>query len=356
MTRSSLAHSKSGTQAPDKNANMERSAPADTKLLICVWHPFTLWRTPAELAARVREHWPEMNVVHLPNYDHIDEELPDADIFVGYSLRPWQFALTRNLKWIHSTAAGVAQLMYPELRASNVVVTNIRGIHAVPLAEHVLGMIVAAARHFPAAVRYQLAHRWAQQEIWDRMPRSRELSGQTLLVVGFGTIGREIARRVKPLGMKIWTVTRSGTADQELADQVLPASRLDEMLPEADFIVLAAPETPETWHMIGADQLRRMKPSAFLINVARGSLIDQAALLAVLEQRAIGGAALDVTDPEPLPPESPLWALDNVFITPHIGAATGFLWQRQAELLLDNLERWFSGRELLNQVDLKRGY
>ncbi len=324
--------------------------------MICVGHQFTLWRPPAELAVEVRRRWPEMKVVHLPNYDHIADELPDTDIFVGYSLRPEQFAQARKLRWLHSTAAGVSQLMYPELCRSKVVVTNARGVHSTPMAEHVLGTLVALARDFPAAVRYQLERRWAQQEIWDSPARPRELAGQVLLIVGFGAIGGELARRVKPLGMRVWAVTRSGQAAPQLAERVLPAARLEEALPEADFVVLAAPETPETHHLIGARQLQAMKPTAFLINVARGSLVDEAALVAALERRAIAGAALDVTEQEPLPPESRLWSLENVFITPHISAASELLWARQTKLLLENLERWFSGRELLNQVDLERGY
>ena len=335
---------------------MNRPAPAETKLLICAWHRFTLWRPPADVAVHVRERWPEMQVVHLTTYDHMDDELPDTDIFVGYSLRPEQFARARKLRWIHSTAAGVGQLMYPELRAGHVVVTNASGVHAIPMAEHILGMLVALARHFPDALRYQLERRWAQQEIWDKPLRPRELAGQVLLIVGFGAIGRELARRVKPLGMKICAVTHSGKGDAELAERIVSAAQLDTVLPAADFVVLAAPETPETFHLIGARQLATMKSTAFLINVARGSLVDEPALTDALQRRAIAGAALDVAEREPLLPESPLWTLENIFITPHISAASEYLWDRQTVLLLENLKRWFSGCALLNQVDLKRGY
>ena len=335
---------------------MNRPPPADTKLLLCVWHPFTLWRPPANVAAQIRRRWPEMNVVHLPTYDHIEDELPDTDILVGFSLRPNQFSLARKLKWIHATAAGVGQLMFPALRSSGVIVTNARGIHSIPMAEHILGMLIALARHFPAALRYQLQRHWAQQEIWDLPLRPRELHGQVLLLIGFGAIGREIARRVRSLGMKIWTVTRTGQADPSLADRAFSASHLDEALSQADFVVLAAPETPETHHLLDARRLALLKPTSFLINVARGTLIDEPALVAALQRRSFAGAALDVAEDEPLPPDSPLWSLDNVFITPHISAVSEFLWDRQTELLLENLDRWFSGRELLNQVDLTRGY
>ncbi len=330
--------------------------PAETKLLICVWHPFSLWRPPADVAVHVRRHFPEMRVVHLPTYEHLDEEIVDSDIFVGFSLRPQQFLSARRLKYIHCTAAGVGQLMYPELRSSGVALTNASGVHTIPMAEHLLGMILVLARRFASSFRYQSERRWAQQEIWDEQLRPRELMGQTLLVVGYGAIGREVARRVRPLGMRIWGVTRLGTGDPECADRILPFAQLDEALPEADYVILAAPETPETLRMFDARRLALLKPTAFLLNVARGTLVDETALIDSLRRRAIAGAALDVTEEEPLPPESPLWTLDNCFLTPHISAASEFLWDRQTELLLDNLGRWFAGKELRNRVDLKRGY
>jgi phosphoglycerate dehydrogenase-like enzyme len=335
---------------------MNRPAPAQTKLLICVWHPFSLWRPPADVAVHIRRRWPEMRVVHLPTYEHLEKEIADAHILVGFSLRPQQFACAKKLLWIHATAAGVHQLMFPELRSSGVVVTNASGVHSIPMAEHILGMLLAMARRFPSAVRYQAEHRWAQQEIWDEQIRPRELQGQTLLFIGFGAIGREVARRVRPLGMRIWAVTRSGQGDPALADRFLPAAKLEEVLHEADYIILAAPETLQTRHMIGSRQLALMKPTAVLINVARGTLVDEAALIECLQKRSIAGAALDVTEDEPLAPESPLWTLDNVFLTPHISSISEYLWDRQTELLLDNLERWFAGKPLRNLVDVARGY
>ncbi|MBI3662067.1 MAG: D-2-hydroxyacid dehydrogenase [Acidobacteria bacterium] len=335
---------------------MTRPTPAETKLLICVWHPFTLWRPPADVGIGVKRAFPEMKVVHLTTYDHIHDELPDTDIFVGYSLKPEQFTAAKKLKWIHSTAAGVGQLMYPEVRASSVVLTNASGVHSVPMAEHILGMLIALARRFPSAFRHQMNSHWGQQEIWNDQLRPRELQGQTLLFVGFGAIGREVAKRVRPLGMKIWAVTRSGQGDPALADRYLPAAQLEEVLHQADYVILAAPETPETHHLMNAQRLAAMKPTAFLINVARGTLIDEAALIDTLRRRSIAGAALDVTQREPLPSDSPLWSLDNCFITPHISAVSEFLWDRQTGLLLENLARWFGGRELINRVDLARGY
>jgi len=335
---------------------MTRTAPGDTKLLICVRHPFSLWNPTPEMPARVRERWPEMRLVHLPTYDGFERELPDTDIFVGFSLRAEQLAVARKLKWLHSTAAGVGQLMYPEMRQSGIEVTNASGVHKVPMAEHILGTLIAVARRFPECVRYQQQARWAQQDLWDAPVRPRELQGQVLLFIGFGAIGREVARVAKPLGMRIRAVTRSGRGKTSLAEEFLPAERLHDALPHADFVVLAAPETPETRKMMGAREFALMKPTAYFLNVSRGALVDELGLVAALERRAIAGAALDVASQEPLPPESPLWKLENAFITPHISAVSEQLWTRQTDLLMGNLERWFSGRELLNRVDLARGY
>jgi len=335
---------------------MIRTKPEETKLLICVWHAFSLWNPPPKMPETIHGRWPDMRVVHLPKYDRILEELPDTDIFVGFSLRPEQFGVARKLKWLHSTAAGVGQLMYPELRESGIAVTNASGVHRIPMAEHILGILIAQARRFPDCFRYQQESKWAQQELWNASVRPRELRGKILLFIGFGSIGQEAAKIIRPLGMRVWAVTHSGRAEEGLAEQVFPASKLEEALPQADFVVLAAPETPETRKMMGAGEFARMKPTAYFINVSRGALVDEPALIEALNQKTIAGAALDVVSQEPLPPESPLWKLENVFITPHMSAVSEHLWERQTELLIENLERWFAGRELLNQVDLKRGY
>jgi phosphoglycerate dehydrogenase-like enzyme len=310
------------------------------------------------MVQRIRSRWPGMRAVHLPTYERLADELPDTDILVGFSIRPEQFAQARKLKWIHATAAAVAQLMYPELRESGVVVTNASGIHSVPMGEHIVGTMIALARRFPDCLRYQSENYWCQQQLWERPAalRPRELRGQVALFVGFGAVGREAAGLARLLGVRIWAVTRSGKVDGEIAERAFAPPALHQALPPADFVVLAAPETPETTKMMGERELALMKPSTYLINVARGALVDEPALIRALQKGAIAGAALDVTSEEPLPPENPLWKLDNVFITPHVSAVSDRLWKRQTDLLMENLERWFDGRELVNRVDLARGY
>jgi D-2-hydroxyacid dehydrogenase (NADP+) len=336
--------------------NRHRTAPAETKLVICVWHPFTFWRPLPVMPQSIRARWPEMRVVHLPDYDHLPAELPDMDIFVGYSLRAEQLKHAKKLKWIHSTAAGVAQLMYPELRDSGIVVTNPSGVFSAPMAEHTMGMLIALARNFPDSVRHQDRSHWSQQDLWDKPQRLTELNGQVLLIVGFGSIGRELAKRARAFDMRVWGVTRSGKGETTHAEKIIPVSQLDEALLHTDYVVIAAPETSETRQFFGPVQIARMKPGARLVNVGRGSLLDEAALVRALETGALAGAALDVTSLEPLPPNSPLWKAPNLFITPHTSAVSDRLWQRETVLLMDLLERWFDGRELFNQVDFARGY
>ena len=335
---------------------MNRPKPAETKLVICVWHPFSEWRPKSLLAESIRTRYPEMRVRHLPNYDALPQDLPDTNIFVGYSLRAEQLVHARSLQWIHSTATGVAQLMYPELRASGVTVTNAGGIFSVPMAEHTMGVILALARNFPDAVRYQDQSKWSVQQLWDKPQHIAEINGSLLLIVGYGSIGRELARRAKGFDMRVWGVTRSGQGDRTYAEEILPAAALHDALPHADYVVIAAPETSETKHLIGAQQIARMKRGARLINIARGSLLDQTALIDALQSGTLGGASLDVTSPEPLPADSLLWHTPNLFITPHTSAISERLWLRETELLIKLLDQWFSGKEMSNRVDFERGY
>jgi phosphoglycerate dehydrogenase-like enzyme len=335
---------------------MIRSTPAETKLVICVWNPFSEWRPKPAMAEAIRTRWPEMRVLHLPDYDQLPPELAEADIFVGYSLRAEQLKDAKKLKWIHSTAAGVAQLMYPELRDSGIMVTNPSGIFSVPMSEHTLGLLLALSRNFPDCVRQQDRTVWSQQKIWDKPQHLSELNGKVLLIVGYGSIGREVAKRAKTFEMKVWGVTRSGTGDRAYVEKIFAPAQLHEALPEADYVLICAPETAETKHLIGAAEIAKMKRGARLINIGRGSLLDEAAMMQALESGALGGAALDVAATEPLPAESPLWTAPNLFITPHTSGVSDRLWNRQTEILIALLERWFDGREMFNRVDFARGY
>ncbi len=335
---------------------MNRTTPAETKVVICAWQPFTEWQAKPLVAETLRQRWPEMEVAHAPTFTELPPELPDTDIFVGAFLLPKQLQIAKKLKWIHSTSAGVGQLAYPELVASGIVVTNASGVFSIPMAEHTIGLLLAMARNFPDTVRQQDQKIWSQQTLWDKPQHLTELNGTTLVIVGFGSIGREIAQRASALAMKVIGVTRSGKGDTTSAQKIVSVKKLDDVLPEADYVVLAAPETRETKRLFDSARIARMKRGARIINLARGTLLDDSALVRALESGQLGGAAIDVTEPEPLPAKSPLWTAPNLFITPHTSAISKRLWQRETDLLVQLLERWFDGRELFNRVDLTEGY
>ncbi|HEU5416010.1 MAG TPA: D-2-hydroxyacid dehydrogenase [Candidatus Angelobacter sp.] len=326
------------------------------KILIVHYHRFELWHAPTWLRQKLQQAFPDFIVDQLQSYDRVPEEIVDTDVFIGWSLRPEQFKIASRLKWIHSPAAAVHQLMYPELINSNVILTNSTGVHGPVVAEHAIAVLLAMAKRLPQAMHYQARKIWAQELMWNEYPRPREVAGATVLVVGLGGIGREFATRAKGLGMKVIAVRENPGKGAEPADEVYGPDKIDELLPRADYVLLCTPVTPATNAIINKDRLNKMKHSACLINVARGPLIDDAALIDALQHDRIAGAALDVFVEEPLPPESPFWSLNNVLITPHTAAVTEKLWERHYDLIVENLNRFIAGKPLLNEVDKRRGY
>lgn len=335
------------------------------KLLIALHHRFELWKPPAWVRERLQERFPELKVVQLPDYSKVEEQIGDADALLAWSLRPEQFRAARKLRWIHSPAAAVHQLLIPEIVAGEVIVTNGRGVHGPVVAEHALALILALAKCLPSAMRFQAKHTWALDLLWQENPRPREIAGATLGLVGVGSIGGELAVRAEALGMRVMAVRehpqkgadwRSSVNDPSSPPAVYGPEGLEPMLRESDYVVLAAPLTGKTQALMDARHLAAMKPDACLVNVSRGALVDEAALADALQHRRLGGAALDVFDLEPLPPESPLWDLPNLLITPHSAALTDKLWQRHYDLLADNLRRYFAGQPLRMTVDKNKGY
>ena len=227
------------------------------------------------------------------------------------------------------------QLMFPELVRSEVIVTNARDVHGPVVAEQVMAMILALAKQIPAVVRFQQKHVWGQEKMWQEGLCPREIAGAILGLVGLGSIGRNVAKRASALGMRVIAVREHPERERsENVEEVLPSSRLPDLLGRADYVVLSVPVTPRTTGMIGQRQLAAMKPNACLINVGRGPLIDEPALIEALREHKIGGAALDVFDQEPLPAGHPLTTLDNVVLTPHIGWPTDEAYERFERLVL----------------------
>jgi phosphoglycerate dehydrogenase-like enzyme len=322
------------------------------KLLIVLQHKFELWNAPTWFPEKLRQDFPQIDIVHLRSYENVDDHLRDTHIAITWSLRPEQFAVAGNLRWIHSPAAAVHQLIFPELVDSDVQLTNARQVHAPVVAEHVIALIFALAKRIPQAVRLQGARIWGKDTL-----KPSEVNGAVLGLVGLGSIGREVTKRATALGMRVIAVRKSPeSAPIDGVERVFPASELDQMLGEADYIVIAAPRTRETEKLFDAQRLSKLKPGACLINVSRGALVDEAALTDALRSQCFAGAALDVFAEEPLRSDSPLWDLENLLITPHTAAVTDKLWQRHYALVHENLRRFLGGQQLLGLVDKKKGY
>ena len=326
------------------------------KLLIAVRHPFDLWNAPSWFAERLRADFSTINIVHRPGYEGMDREILDAEIVIAWSVRPEQIKSARNLRWIHSPAAAVHQLIFPELVDSDIMLTNAREVHGPVVAEHVIALIFALAKKIPQSVRFQQTHTWAQQQIWDELPHPTEIAGATLGLVGLGSIGREVVKRATALGMRVIAVREHPEKGGDGAQQVFAPTQLGELLQQSDYVVLAAPVTTATRALIDAYRLAQMKPGAFLINVGRGPLVDEASLADALRKKQIAGAALDVFSKEPLPADSPLWDLPNLLITPHTAALTEKLWERHYALVTENLRRYLNHHPLLGIVDKQKGY
>ncbi|MGI5327895.1 D-2-hydroxyacid dehydrogenase [Actinomadura nitritigenes] len=252
-------------------------------------------------------------------------------------------------RWVHIASAGVDRLLFPGLVEGNTIVTNSRGVFDEPIAEYVLGLVLAFAKDLPATVRLQDERRWRHRE-------TERITGARALVAGTGPIGRAIARRLTAAGLRVSGAGRTAREDDPDFGVVHPMERLHDALAEADYVVLAAPLTPATRNMIDAAALARMRPSARLINVGRGPLVAEDDLVEALRDRRIAGAALDVFVDEPLAPSSPLWAMPGVIVSPHMsGDVVG--WRDElVRLFTDNLDRFAHGRELRNVVDKRLGY
>jgi D-2-hydroxyacid dehydrogenase (NADP+) len=326
------------------------------KLLIFVRHPFDQWNVPAWFAQRLQQEFPQLDVVSLPDYKRVDEEIVDAEIAIAWSIRPEQIVAAKKLRWIHSPAAAVHQLIFPELVTSDIVLTNAREVHGPVVAEHVIALIFALAKKIPGSVRLQQKHIWGQQILWDEKPRVREVAGATVGIVGLGSIGRPVVKSAKALGMRVIAVREHPEKGSEGADTVFAPSQMDEIFRQADYIVLAAPVTSSTKAIANAERLALMKLDACLINVGRGPLVDEPALVAALREKRLGGAALDVFPKEPLAADSPLWDVPNLLITPHTAALTDKLWERHYALFSENLRRYLNGQPLLAVVDKRKGY
>jgi glyoxylate/hydroxypyruvate reductase len=276
--------------------------------------------------------------------------LTQADVMldVDQPSAPDIVQLAPRLRWIQSSSSGVGEwIRRLGLLDSPVMVTNAAGIHATPLAEFAVFAMLYFAKRWPRMVAEQQAHHWERCAI-------DTLTGKTLCIIGLGQVGRRVADLARPFGLRLIGI-RSSQAPAEV-DVVYPMARLDDALGQADFLVLSVPHTPKTSGLIGPRQFSAMKPGAVLVNIARGTIVDEPALIESLRSGHLGGAALDVFAREPLPRDSPLWDMPNVLVTPHSMSTAYDENARLTDLFCDNLRRYIEGQPLRNQVDKVRGY
>ncbi len=257
-----------------------------------------------------------------------------------------------RLKWVHSGGAGVERFMTADFIASPIILTNSQGVYAVPIADHVMAFVLHFSRRFDLFVRKQREHEWAE---WGERSAD-ELCGKTLGIVGLGGIGSEVAKRAKAFGMRIIAVRRRPDISSPYADEVRGADQLAWLLNESDFVALCSALTRQTQNLIGAVELKAMKSTAYLINIGRGGLIGERALAVALRDGEIAGAGLDVFEHEPLPPDSPLWDMPNVMISPHDAGSSKRSHARFMGVFIENLRRYVAGEPLLNVVDKGAGY
>jgi len=314
------------------------------------------WTVGDDELRAVQARYPQVEFVRVTEESDLPDALADADAFFGFHFPPELFGGARRLRWIHSAAAGVEANLFPAMVASDVVLTNASGLHAVNIPEHALGMLCALARNLHVAQRLKAERRWDRFAAISAGGGFRQLAGSHLAVLGAGAIGLGLVRLGRGLGMRVRVMRRRPERPIEGTDAVVGPGDLHELLGWADFVVVATPLTPDTHHLIDTRALAAMKSSAYLVNVGRGEIIDDAALIDALRNVAIAGAGLDVFVEEPLPSDHPYWTLDTVILTPHVSGYLPDFFARAFEIFLGNLDRFLAGQPLANVVDKRLGY
>ncbi len=310
-----------------------------------------------------------IRVVNAKSTEEATREIVDADAFFG-KLTPELLSHAQRLRWVQAPTASLEHYLFPELIAHPCALSNMRGLFSDVIADHVLGLVVCFARNLHLYIRQQTERRWEPMGgeqartdfisgpgVENAIDRAhRHLADQTLGIVGCGAIGSEIARRARAFGLRVMGVDSKPRALPGIIDDVWPVERLSQLLSESDYVVIAAPHTPQTEKLFRAPQFAAMRRSAYLINIGRGAIVDLADLTAALRSGLIAGAGLDVFETEPLPTDHELWGMPNVIITPHIAGASPRVPQRHLETLLENIRRFVNNEPLATQVDKHAWY
>jgi len=324
------------------------------KVLVALYSQFDVWCIPDAQVAALRAEFPAHTFVRVNDDEQTLAQIADADAAFAARLKPEHVAAARKLRWVHSAAAGVGNMLFSAMIESPIQITNSRGIASTPIAEHVIAVALAQLRDLPLAWQRQREGVWAQNEFHHRPPL-RTLNGARVLIVGLGSIGERTAALAAAFGAHVVGIRRKMGPTPAGVEAVLPPERLHEVLPGADVVVIAAPHTRQTWQMIGERELALMRDGAVLVNVSRGQLVDEGALARQLERGRIR-AALDVFDHEPLASASPLWQSPGALLTPHVAGFFGDYWPAAVATFAGNLRRFEKGEPLVNLVDKRAGY
>jgi phosphoglycerate dehydrogenase-like enzyme len=308
-----------------------------------------LQRDPARFAELEHQHG--IQIVLPPKGEPTAPLMVDVDAVYG-QLTADDLANAQRLRWVQSSSAGVEWMWrVPALAETDIVVTNMRGAHAATIAEHTFAMLLVQTRGLRMFDQHQREHHWGRGELV-----LTAIKGLTMGIVGFGNIGRAIARRATGFEMRVLAVDAEAVPAGEGVEEVWPLSRLDELCREADVLVIAAPMTPSSRGMIGPRQIGQLKRGAYILQMSRGGIVNEAALVDALEEGRLAGAGLDVTETEPLPVGDPLWTAPNLIITPHSSAFSKLTFELVWSILSENLGRFVRGEPLVNLVDKRRGW
>jgi phosphoglycerate dehydrogenase-like enzyme len=310
-----------------------------------------------------RNHWqfaqrfPGIQLVHCATVEEYIEKASDAEVLWTLGGGYYRYDLdtvcdnSTALQWVCAIMAGTEAFFETKVKDLDVLMSNTRGIHKKPMSDHALAFIFAWLRNFPVVMKNQTDARWKQPPVMTL----QESEDKTIGIIGLGSIGTEIAAKCKALGFRVVAYKRTPSECPHI-DALYLEGQLDKLLEESDFVITVAPLTPQTTGMLGKARFEKMKSTAVLINLGRGPLVNTEDLVEALTTGKIGGACLDVTDPEPLPAEHPLWRLPNVIITPHCAANSPKYFDRATEVFCDELDRFLMGKPLMNLVPRDRGY
>jgi D-2-hydroxyacid dehydrogenase (NADP+) len=310
-------------------------------------------RLDAAEVARMKREFPHVEFVEAYGKEALDTSVADCDVIYGGHPKADTIGKARKLRWVQTFSAGVNHFPLKELSERDIPLTNASGAHGIPIAENILAMMLAFAIRIPTFIRAQDKKEWLS---WKDEGAKFELEGQTLLVAGLGGIGATLARKADALGMRVIGIRRNPTDPPPGVNTVYATEHLQEALGQADHVALCLPLTDETTDFLNEAELRAMKPTAYVYNVGRGKSINRAALIGALKHGWIAGAGLDVTDPEPLPSDDPLWSFPNVILSQHTSGNSPAMDRRVTDIFIDNLRRFLAGEPLRNRVDYLRGY